>query len=212
MQPLTEALVRRWLRWLPGQAYPVRYGTERGSAFALSLAWPFAEARARAGDPALREAIATKAAAWFSADMIYPGQRLGALGRRLPVTRADRGRADGPDPARRQTRPLADRVPAGHRSGPSGQPVHDHGDEQGGTDGGDAAADPARPGDLLDGLNASRAWCWRRIAGYLPPGDPRVEPALGAARQHAKAALPYVLGSGYQAEHWLASYAVLMLT
>jgi hypothetical protein len=212
MQPLTEALVRRWLRWLPGQAYPVRYGTERGSAFALSLAWPFAEARARAGDPALREAIATKAAAWFSADMIYPadGEPSGDDCLSPALTEAElMGRIL---PGDEFARWLTVFLPGIEWGRPASLFTPVAGNDTGGTDGGDAAADPARPGDLLDGLNASRAWCWRRIAGYLPPGDPRVEPALGAARQHAKAALPYVLGSGYQAEHWLASYAVLMLT
>ena len=72
MAPLAEALVSCFLRWLPGQVYPVRYGTRRGSAFGLSLAWPFAEARAAAGDPALREAIAARAMGWFSADTMYP--------------------------------------------------------------------------------------------------------------------------------------------
>ena len=37
----------------------------------------------------------------------------------------------------------------------------------------------------LHGLNASRAWCWRRIAESLPAADPRTEPALAAARRHA---------------------------
>ena len=67
MAPLAEALVSCFLRRLPGQVYPVRYGTQRGSAFGLSLAWPFAQARAAAGDPALREAIAARAMGWFSA-------------------------------------------------------------------------------------------------------------------------------------------------
>ena len=64
----------------------------------------------------------------------------------------------------------------------------------------------------LHGLNASRAWCWRRIAESLPAGDPRVEPALAAARRHADAALPHVVGDHYMVEHWLAAYAVLLLT
>jgi hypothetical protein len=77
---------------------------------------------------------------------------------------------------------------------------------------------PAVPPDAdsqaahLHGLNASRAWCWRRIAGALPPGDARVEGALAAARQHATAVLPHVLDSDYAVAHWLASYAVLMLS
>ena len=67
-------------------------------------------------------------------------------------------------------------------------------------------------GSRLHGLNATRAWCWRQIASALPAGDARAEPAQAAARQHAKAVLPYVLGGDYQLEHWLAAYAVLMLS
>jgi hypothetical protein len=64
----------------------------------------------------------------------------------------------------------------------------------------------------LHGLNASRAWCWRRVAESLPPGDTRIEPALDAAWRHAEAALPHVVGSHYMVEHWLAAYAVLLLS
>src|SRR5712691_12857241 len=64
----------------------------------------------------------------------------------------------------------------------------------------------------LHGLNASRAWCWRRLAESLPDGDPRIGAALAAARTHAQAALPHVEGDDYMVEHWLAAYAVLMLS
>lgn len=64
----------------------------------------------------------------------------------------------------------------------------------------------------LHGLNASRAWCWRRLAETLPPGDSRIAPALAAARRHAEVALPHVAGDDYMVEHWLACYAVLLLS
>ena len=64
----------------------------------------------------------------------------------------------------------------------------------------------------LHGLNASRAWGWRRIAESLPAADARIEAALAAAHRHADAALPHVVGDHYNVEHWLAAYAVLLLT
>jgi len=64
----------------------------------------------------------------------------------------------------------------------------------------------------LDGLNLSRAWCWRRLAASLPESDPRSELALSAAAAHAEAALPHALSGKYVGEHWLASFAALMLT
>jgi len=62
----------------------------------------------------------------------------------------------------------------------------------------------------LDGLNLSRAWCWREIASALPSGDPRRAIALQASEDHLDAALPHVTGD-YMGEHWLASFALLAL-
>jgi hypothetical protein len=62
----------------------------------------------------------------------------------------------------------------------------------------------------LDGLNLSRAWCWREIAAALDAGDPRRQIALDAVDVHLEAALPHVTGD-YMGEHWLASFALLAL-
>jgi hypothetical protein len=62
----------------------------------------------------------------------------------------------------------------------------------------------------LDGLNLSRAWCWRNIAAALPEADPRRALALDTAEAHIAAALPHV-ADDYMGEHWLASFAVLAL-
>ena len=62
----------------------------------------------------------------------------------------------------------------------------------------------------LDGLNLSRAWCWRALAGSLGTDDPRRARALAAADRHLAAALPHVAGD-YMGEHWLASFAVYLL-
>jgi hypothetical protein len=60
----------------------------------------------------------------------------------------------------------------------------------------------------LDGLNLSRAWCWRGIAPLLPPGERSV--AESAADVHLAAALPHIAGD-YMGEHWLATFALLAL-
>ena len=62
----------------------------------------------------------------------------------------------------------------------------------------------------LDGLNLSRAWCFREIAKQSAAGDPRRAAMLGAADRHILAALPHVDGH-YMGAHWLASFAVLAL-
>ena len=63
----------------------------------------------------------------------------------------------------------------------------------------------------LDGLNLSRAWCWREIAASLPAGDPLAAAAIETAEAHLAASLPHV-ARDYMGEHWLASFAVLALT
>ena len=64
----------------------------------------------------------------------------------------------------------------------------------------------------LHGLNLSRAYCWRRLADSLPADDERVPTMRAAVDRHAQASLPYVSGSDYVLEHWLAAYAVLLLS
>jgi hypothetical protein len=50
----------------------------------------------------------------------------------------------------------------------------------------------------LDGLNLSRAWCWRAL-GYPDQAD-----------EHLAAAMPHLSGD-YMGEHWLASFGLLAL-
>ena len=60
----------------------------------------------------------------------------------------------------------------------------------------------------LDGLNLSRAWCFRALAAALPREDARRPLMLGAADRHAAASLAH-LDADYMGEHWLATYALL---
>ena len=64
----------------------------------------------------------------------------------------------------------------------------------------------------LDGLNLSRAWCMRSIAAALPQNDPARRILVRSAAAHAQAALPFIASGNYEGEHWLASFAVYMLT
>lgn len=63
----------------------------------------------------------------------------------------------------------------------------------------------------LDGLNLSRAWCWRNIVAALGAEHPVSAPAQATTEVHLKAALPHIAGD-YMGEHWLASFALLALT
>ena len=64
----------------------------------------------------------------------------------------------------------------------------------------------------LDGLNLSRAWCMRSIAAALPTNDPARKALSASAHQHATAALAHVASGDYAGEHWLASFAVFLLS
>jgi len=64
----------------------------------------------------------------------------------------------------------------------------------------------------LDGLNLSRAWCMRSIAAALPEKDPVRQILAQAATEHAKDALAHVTSGNYEGEHWLASFAVFLLS
>lgn len=81
--------------------------------------------------------------------------------------------------------------------------------------------DPVEVSDVTDGhlvhlagLNLNRAWTMQAIASALPadPDDPRRDVLQGAAERHARAGLEYVSSGHYEGEHWLASFAVYLLT
>jgi hypothetical protein len=63
----------------------------------------------------------------------------------------------------------------------------------------------------LNGLNLSRAWCWRLIASSLPSGYGGRELIVDSAQRHLDAAITFVQGN-YMREHWLATFAALALS
>jgi Protein of unknown function (DUF2891) len=201
LAPMADKLSGMFVDWLDQAAYPVRHGVHPNSAFGLSRALPHAAARARSGDSALLRAITAKARDWFGADMLYPGAW-------------EPSGHDFLSPALTEAELMAQILPLEEFAGWLGLflPGIGHGEPA-------ALFTPVAVSDSSDGqiahlhgLNASRAWCWRRLAESLPGGDARIEPALAAARAHAAAVLAHVVGDDYMVEHWLAAYAVLMLS
>jgi hypothetical protein len=201
LQPFADAVTGCFLDWLPKATYPVRHGVHQNSAFGMARAWDHAQARAAAGDGALLEAITAKAYAWFGGDTMYPAAW-------------EPSGHDFLSPALAEAELMARVFPPGEFGTWLSVFLP-------GIAGGEPATlfTPAVVSDPADGaiahlhgLNASRAWGWRRIAESLPDGDPRIDSAVAAARVHAGAALPHVVGDHYNVEHWLACYAVLMLS
>jgi hypothetical protein len=201
LAPMADKLAGLFLDWLPRATYPVRHGTHPNSAFGLSMALPLAAERARSGEPALLDAITAQAHAWFGGDMLYPAgwEPSGHDFLSPALTEAELmtqvlSRQEFADwlgmflPGIERGEPASLFTPVVVSDSSDGQFAH------------------------LHGLNASRAWCWRRLADSLPAGDPRIAAAHVAARAHAAVALPHVVGDDYMVEHWLAAYAVLMLS
>lgn len=181
LQPLADLIVERLHAYLPKLTYPVRSGVHSSTAFALILALDYA---AVAGDDALRDLIHARARAWFGVDENCTawGEPSGedflspALCEALLMKRVL-----GLDFEKWFAR-FMPRVPQ-HLLQPA--TVSDRSD-------GRIAH--------LDGLNLSRAWCWRGIGRE---GE--------AAAAHLAASLPHVAGD-YMGEHWLASFALLALS
>ena len=64
----------------------------------------------------------------------------------------------------------------------------------------------------LAGLNLVRAWTLQGIASALPNKDKRRATLQAIADEHSQAGLDYVFSGYYEGEHWLASFAIYMLT
>ncbi len=194
LAPLAIAFAQRFRAWLPLADYPVRSGAHGNTAFALRLALDWAEAH----DPALATLASAKLVAWYGGDAAAQAWEPDGDAFLSPtlVEAAAMRRALSPEGFRMW---LAAFLPDAARGAPA------------------ALFTPARVSDRsdgkiahLDGLNLSRAWCWREVAGGLEEGDALRATALQAADAHLTEALPHVTGD-YMGEHWLASFALLAL-
>jgi hypothetical protein len=201
LAPLADAVTERFLGWLPKATYPVRYGLHPNTAFALSRSLAHARDLAAAGDPRLARAIEAAASAWYAGDADYPAGW-------------EPSGSDFLSPALAEAELMALLVPARPFAAWLGAFLPGIARGEPATLFEPAVVSDSSDGQIahLHGLNASRAWGWRRIAESLPATDPRIEAALAAAHRHADAALPHVVGDHYNVEHWLAAYAVLLLT
>jgi hypothetical protein len=198
LRPLTDALVQRYLDFLPKQTYPIRTGVHPNTAFGLAFALDYANA---VGDTALKEMLVARSLDYFGKDVDYPAmlEPSGAdffsptlieadLMRRVLAPRefAEWFRKYLPGLSRGEPKKLLEIAVVTDRSDP--QLGH------------------------LDGLNLSRAWCMRHIAAALPETDPARAVLAAAANTHAVDALQHVATGHYEGEHWLASFAVYLLT
>jgi hypothetical protein len=198
LQPLAEALAARYVAFLPKQTYPIRTGVHPNTAFGLAFALDYADA---AGKRQLAGLIRERSLTYFSADAAYPANwepggedffspalMEADLMRRVmkPAQFARWFHRFLPGIAEGKYKTLLEPATVSDRSDP--KIVH------------------------LDGLNLSRAWCMRAVASALPRQDGVRASLARAATLHAKVALENVASGDYAGEHWLASFAVYMLS
>jgi hypothetical protein len=215
LKPLAETVVGKYLDFFPKQKYPIRVGTHFNTAFGLSFAHDYAatltsevngglkklddESVRRLGE--LKSLIDERARAYFTADkncpaawepsgddFLSPSLVEADLMRRIlaPEEFAPWFESFLPDIKHGEPRSLLTPADVTGRSDP--KIVH------------------------LDGLNLSRAWCMKSIANALPAENPARARLSDSATRHAEATLPHVTSGDYAGEHWLATFAVLLLS
>jgi hypothetical protein len=194
LKPLTDAIVAHYLGYFPKQTYPIRTGVHANTAFGLAFAHDYARA---VGDSKLRELVEERAKAYFAKDEDAPA-------------RWEPGGADFFSPTLMEADLMRRVLPkdefrAWFAKFLPGTPK--------------SLSDPATVTDRtdpqlvhLDGLNLSRAWCMKSIAAALPGDDPARKALTESARRHAEAGLEHIASGSFEGEHWLASFALYMLS
>lgn len=193
LRPLAQAFAARFSRFLPVSTYPVRAGVHSNTAFALRLAADYAEH----SDPELFALLQMKAREWYGADMdcqawepsqddFLSSALMEAECMRRLAPEDFRGWFARFLPRAKEHKPVSLFTPAIVSDCSDGKIAH------------------------LDGLNLSRAWCWRSIAAEFDSADPVCVVAREATEQHIAASIDAIAGD-YMGEHWLATYAMLAL-
>jgi len=198
LQPLVDALVSQYLTFLPKQTYPIRTGVHPNTAFGLAFALDYAKS---ANNQKLAMLIEERSRTYFGKDVDYPGNwepggedffspaLMEADLMRRVMTPAEFRRWFHrflPQLTTQRFKNLLRPAVVTDRTDP--KLVH------------------------LDGLNLSRAWCMRSIATALPNTDHTRRVLTESARAHATDALAHVASGDYAGEHWLASFAIYLLS
>jgi hypothetical protein len=198
LQPLADVMVKQYIEFLPKQTYPIRRGVHPNTAFGIAFALDYARA---ARHKELEDLLIERSSTYFLQDSNCPAA----------------WEPDGDDffsrclieaDLMRRVMPPDEFSEWFHRFLPQleqGEPK--------------SLLEPADVSDRsdpkivhLDGLNLSRAWCMNGIASALPENDPVRRILAESALHHAKATLPHIASGSYEGEHWLASFAVYMLS
>ena len=198
LQPLENQLATLMKGYLPKLEWPVRCGFHPETAFPLSQ---FFDWSVVTRDDALQQLIRQKAQMFYGRDQNYPvafepsgndffsaGLNAADLMRRVLTEKEFAAwlAAYFPDLAQGKLGNLL--TPAKVSDPSDGHLIH------------------------LAGLNLTRAWTMKGIASSLQESDPRRKILLDSAAAHTQSGLQHVSSGHYEGEHWLASFAVYLLT
>jgi hypothetical protein len=198
LAPLEQEIAKRYIDFLPKQTYPIRTGVHPNTAFGIAFALDYAR---KAKNKLLEDLLIERSLNYYhkdtgcpagwepgGEDFFSPCLMEASLMQRVlkPVEYAHWFHAFLPQA--KDGKPASLMQPAIVTDRSDGKLVH------------------------LDGVNLSRAWCMKRIANGLSKGDKAAKALLEAARIHAADALKNIHSGDYAGEHWLASFAVYMMT
>ena len=198
LAPLTEAIVARYVDFLPRQTYPISTGVHPNTAFGLAFALDYART---VNNSELEDLLVARSIDYYQKDTDYPAlwepggeDFFSACLLEADLMRRVLAPADFSAWFARFLPRLDSREPASLLT-----PA--------------IVADRTDPKIVhLDGLNLSRAWCMLGIASGLPIDSPSKPILLESSSRHADDALSHITSGHYEGEHWLASFAVYMLS
>jgi hypothetical protein len=195
LKPLADGIERLYMEFLPKQKYPIRCGVHPNTAFGIAFALDHARAER---NRKLEELLMERSRTYFRADadcpvlwepggneFLSPSLMEATLMQRILQKEEFSVWLQGfmPELGKKE---IFKPATVSDRSDP--YLVH------------------------LDGLNLSRAWCMLEMLGALPEDDKRRAALQRSAKAHAEASLPHVMSGHYGGEHWLATFAVYLLS
>ncbi len=196
LQPLADAIAQQYIDFLPKQYYPIRTGVHPNTAFGIAFALDYAR---KVKNEKLEKLLIERSLTYYEKDKNYdtnwePGGEdffspcliEADLMRRILKPVEFKNWFNKFLPGLKNAKNLLEPAIVTDRTDP--KLVH------------------------LDGLNLSRAWCMNGIAFHFPPNSKMKKILIESAAKHAKAGLSMIFSGSYEGEHWLASFAVYLLS
>jgi len=198
LRPLEQAALERLKTWLPKLSHPVRSGEHSQTAFAIGIAMDYAS---NMGDEYFMTLLRTKAREFYFKDKNCPLSYEPSGEDFLSPCIAEADVVRRLLPPREFGSWLRGFLPEIPSDGSANWLKALK------------STDPSDPKLAhIDGLNLSRAWMLDGISSGLPKADPRLNGLEKTIDAHQSAGLAAVTGEHYEGGHWLASFAVYLVT